>query len=125
MDKTVVLSVDDEPTVSKLIETICENAGFDVHCVNSGKEALERLKDIEPTVVLMDLNMPDMDGIETVKQIRSQFPDLVAPMIFLTASRNWNEVGKISDVDGTYLMKPVTPRRLVDKINDVIGGGSG
>jgi len=76
-----ILVVDDESAIVALLEDYLRIQGFDVAAASSGKEALARLADVQPDVVLLDMRMPEMDGIETLKRIVARRPDVSVLMI--------------------------------------------
>jgi CheY-like chemotaxis protein len=103
-----VLVVDDEPALCKAVRMILELEGYRVATVTSGPEALERASSERPALVLLDLNMPGMDGWQTQAALHAQAPEL--PIVFMTAAnRVWREASdhhaagalpKPFDVDG-------------------------
>ncbi len=70
-----VLVVDDQPDVCEFVAFGLQRAGFDVDVARNGREALERQQQSAADVVITDIFMPDMDGIETIDRIKSQFPN--------------------------------------------------
>ncbi len=86
MDKKRVLVVDDEPDYLKVISTRLEQAGYAVETAQDGKEALSKIKAACPDAVLLDIMMPEMDGLETLRIIRKRNKTL--PVFMLTAHSN-------------------------------------
>ena len=78
----LVLVADDEPRITKLVSIALGEAGFRVVTANSGEEALEKAEEVRPDIVLLDIVMPDLDGIEVMRQLRERRPVAV---ILLTA----------------------------------------
>ncbi len=66
-----ILIVDDEDNVRRMLSTAFALQGFETHCANNGRTALHLFADIHPDVVLMDIRMPEMDGIKALKEMRS------------------------------------------------------
>ena len=66
-----ILIVDDEDNVRRMLSTAFALPGFETHCANNGRTALHLFADIHPDVVLMDISMPEMDGIKALKEMRS------------------------------------------------------
>ncbi|MGV3486339.1 MAG: response regulator, partial [Planctomycetaceae bacterium] len=84
-EKTSILVVDDMPDKLLTIQVVLEELGQEVVCVSSGREALRALLEREFAVVLLDVNMPGMDGFETASLIRGRKRSEHTPIIFLTA----------------------------------------
>lgn len=86
MEKKKILVVDDEPDFLKLIKIRLEASGYDVVTVTDGKTALEKIKTENPSAVLLDILMPELDGLEVLKRIRQENKDL--PVFIITAFSN-------------------------------------
>ena len=80
-DKLNILIVDDEKDFLEAISTYLNKEGYSTKCSQSGKEALEILKSERPDLVLLDVVMPDFDGVDTLAEIRKIYPDLAVIMI--------------------------------------------
>ncbi len=80
-----VLIVDDSRTSRRILKDILERAGYEIvgEAIN-GKEGVDLFKKLQPDIVTMDITMPEMDGIEALKQIKSEFPD--AKVVMITAA---------------------------------------
>ena len=78
-----ILVVDDEKDFLFTMEYWLKSNGYEVKAVTNGKQALEELKIFKPNVILLDINMPEMDGVETLKQIRKMDKDV--PVVIITA----------------------------------------
>ncbi len=118
--KEIILAIDDDPAVLQFIKVVSHHAAYEFHGADSGARGLELLKQIKPTAILLDVNMPDMDGLETHKKIKSDFPKLSAPVIFLSAKKELATISEATSWGATYLLKPIDPRRLLEKIDSVI-----
>ncbi len=81
--KPVILVVDDESDVCEMIVTILYEEGYVIDMANSGKDAVKKVKDGNVDFVLLDIMMPEMDGIETLQQIKAVRPDI--PVVMITA----------------------------------------
>jgi len=113
-----VLHVDDELLMRKLVRSVLENTGFKVASAGSSQEALAFLGKHPPNVILLDLNLGTENGFELCRAIRAQFPNLPAPVAFLTASRSPEDVQQCKQVGGDYfILKPFTATSLTDGIN--------
>lgn len=114
-----ILVVDDEPSIVTLITYNLNEAGFETDSAPSGLQALDWLQKNQANLVVMDLMLPGIDGLETIKRIRSTQPDL--PVLILTAKNN--ELDKIVGFEigaDDYLTKPFSPRELVARIKAIL-----
>ena len=112
------LIIDDDPDTVDLIKIIFRNAGMDVVGAFSGKEAIQKCSDSIPSVILLDLMMPDMDGWETYSNIR-QMTD--APVIVVSAdTKKENVVRGLNTGFDDYVTKPFFPPELVARVNTVL-----
>ena len=117
------LIVDDDPDTVDLIKIIFRNAGMDVVGAFSGKEALKKCSDSVPSVILLDLMMPDMDGWETYDNIR-QMTDV--PVIVVSAdTKKENVVRGLNNGFDDYVTKPFFPPELVARVNTVLRRAGG
>jgi DNA-binding response OmpR family regulator len=112
------LIIDDDPDTVDLIKIIFRNAGMDVVGAFSGREAIQKCSDSHPTVILLDLMMPDMDGWETFHSIR-QMTDV--PVIVVSADTKKENVVKGLNLGfDDYVTKPFFPPELVARVNTVL-----
>jgi CheY-like chemotaxis protein len=112
-----ILVVDDLPEKLLVIETILEGLGQNIVTARSGREALRYLLDREFAVILLDVNMPDMDGLETAAMIRQRRQTSRTPIIFITAfgdDAHSAEGYSLGAVD--YIYSPVVPEILRTKV---------
>lgn len=109
-----ILVVDDSPTVRKLISGKLEKSGHNVVCASDGVEALERLSEIMPDLVLLDITMPRMDGYEVCKQIRSNPEAHNLPVVMISGKDGFFDKvrGKMAGTSG-YVTKPFGPETLM------------
>lgn len=126
MNETVrirVLSIDDHPLVREGIAALI-NDQPDMHMVAqgaSGKEAIQRFRDHQPEVVLMDVRLPDMSGIDAMITIRSEFPD--ARIIIVTSSEGDAEMQRALEGGARgYVLKSMPPKDLLEAIRKVHTG---
>jgi DNA-binding response OmpR family regulator len=114
-----ILIVDDEESLRMSLKFKLKSAGFDVDVAVDGEEALDRLKSKQVDVVLLDINMPRMSGIEALTRIRQDFPQTEA--IMLTGFADFStaiECLKMGARD--YLVKPVDTTELVTRVRSLI-----
>lgn len=113
-----VLVVDDEEPILELLKYNLEKSGYDVKTASDGARAVEIAKKFSPDLVLLDIMMPKMDGVETCRLLRD-IPDLQKTfIIFLTArSEEYSEVAAFDVGADDYITKPIKPRALMSRIN--------
>jgi DNA-binding response OmpR family regulator len=117
-DRKTVLVIDDEPDTVTLIKHIFINGGFNVSGANGGKEALEKFADVNPSIVILDLLMPEMNGLQTLEEIR-KISDV--PVIILSAVDRKEEIVKMLHA-GTddYVTKPFNTDEIIARVNTVL-----
>ena len=116
-----VLIVDDCKTTRKLLSYIVRGGGYETIGASNGIEALEKLATNKVNLVLTDLNMPQMDGIELSKQIRDNesYKDIPIIMITTESGEKDREMSYKAGVT-TYLVKPISPKKLLQEIEKTI-----
>ncbi|MCP4457023.1 MAG: response regulator transcription factor [Cytophagales bacterium] len=113
-----ILVVDDQADIRELLKYNLSNEGFDVKVASDGIIGVEIAKEFNPQLILMDIMMPNQDGVETCRQIRA-IPELVNVfVIFLTArSEEYSEIAAFDSGADDYITKPIKPRALISRIN--------
>lgn len=112
--KTRVLVVDDDEALAEMIGIVLRNDGFEPIFCNNGAEALETFRESDPDLVLLDLMLPGVDGIEICRQIRAE-SDL--PIVMLTAKSDTADVVKgLESGADDYVPKPFKPAELVARV---------
>jgi two-component system, OmpR family, response regulator VicR len=113
-----VLVVDDEPVVCDVLARYLERDGFEVHTAADGEDAIARFESTEPDLVLLDLMLPRLDGLEVFKAIRSRSD---SPVIMLTARGDVTDriVGLEIGADD-YISKPFSPSEVAARVRAVI-----
>jgi two-component system, OmpR family, alkaline phosphatase synthesis response regulator PhoP len=116
--KNKILVVDDEPDILEILLYNLDKLGFEIRTANDGKEAVEISRAFHPQIVIMDIMMPGMDGIEAVRQIREIPKMKEAFIIFLTArSEEYSEIAAFEAGGNDYIVKPIKPRALMSRID--------
>ncbi len=113
-----ILVVEDEPSIASFISLYLKNAGYNVRAVTAGGAALTSVVAETPSLVILDLNLPDIDGIEVCRRIRKSSD---VPILMLTARDE--DVDKIIGLEvgaDDYLTKPFNPRELVARVKSVL-----
>ena len=116
-----ILAVDDDPQVLSSINKILEDAGYDVSLASSGPEALDMIKRQKPDLVVLDIIMPDMDGVEVCRRLRADPFLSRLPIIFLTARGRPTDIAEGLDVGADdYLTKPFEVVELPARIRALL-----
>ncbi len=114
-----VLVIDDEPVIRKSCDKVLRRAGFEVDWVTDGHYGLEKIRENGFDVVLLDLKMPGIDGVEVMRRIRESGKDIKVIIITAYPSvESMLETAKLGSVD--YVLKPFTPNELVSAVNRVL-----
>ena len=113
-----VMVVDDEPDIVELLQYNLAKEGYEVRTATDGKKAIEIAKEFLPHLILMDIMMPQMDGVETGRRLR-ELPEMNTTfIIFLTArSEEYSEVAAFDIGADDYITKPIKPRALMSRIS--------
>ena len=119
-----ILLVDDEPDILEFLSYNLKKEGYNVFTANNGKEAVTVAKKESPHLIILDVMMPDMDGIETCREIRD-IPGLKDVMIaFLTArSEDYSQIAGFDVGADDYINKPIKPRVLISRIKALLRRG--
>jgi two-component system alkaline phosphatase synthesis response regulator PhoP len=113
-----VLVVDDEEPILELLKYNLEKQGYDVRTATDGQVAVDVAKKFHPDLVLLDIMMPKVDGVEACRQLRAM-PELVNTyIVFLTArAEEYSEVAAFDVGADDYILKPIKPRALMSRIS--------
>jgi two-component system, OmpR family, alkaline phosphatase synthesis response regulator PhoP len=124
MAKEKVLVVDDERPVVMVIETNLKIAGYQVLTAYNGRDALEKIREEQPACVLLDVMMPEMNGWEVLRTIRSDSRIERTQVIMLTAMADDSDITKGYELGvDHYLTKPFEPEELLEFVERVIEMG--
>src|SRR5215475_2366693 len=119
MGNEKLLLVDDEENLRSMLEAALRHVGFDVHPAASGREALDRVNDVRPDLIVLDVMLPDLDGFEVCRRLRTE--GTRTPVLFLTARDNTDDKVRGLTLGGDdYLVKPFSLEELVARINAVL-----
>ena len=116
-----ILCVDDEPDILEILKYNLSNEGYNVSTAADGKSAIEIAYNISPNLIIMDVMMPNMDGIEACEKLRSdeKFNDTI--IMFLTArGEDYSHVAAYDAGADDYVTKPVKPKVLVSKVKGLL-----
>ena len=121
MQAKTILVVDDEQDIRELIRYNLAKDGFRVECVASGEEALRRVRALAPDLVVLDLMLPGLDGLEVCKRLKADRATQRAPVIMLTAKGEDADVVTGLELGADdYVVKPFSPRVLLARIKAVL-----
>lgn len=116
---TTVLIVDDEPAVAEVVSLYLKREGYNVKVAHDGRMALAKMEEPTPTLVVLDIMLPQIDGLTVLGEIRERYTDTA--VIMLTAKRQ--EVDKIYGLElgaDDYMVKPFSPAELVARVKAVL-----
>ncbi|MEY1639263.1 response regulator transcription factor [Tenuifilum osseticum] len=116
-----ILIVDDEPDIVEFLSYNLKKEGFQIQTASNGREAIERAIDFRPHLILLDVMMPDMDGIETCEQLRKQPSTSNTLIAFLTArSEDYSQIAGFDAGGDDYITKPIKPKVLISRIKALL-----
>jgi two-component system alkaline phosphatase synthesis response regulator PhoP len=119
--KQKILIVDDEPDILELIEYNLKKEGYQVYTAHNGQEAVAEAKKVLPDLIVLDIMMPKMDGIEACRIMRTMPEFKNTFMVFLTArSEEYSEIAGFNVGADDYISKPIKPRALISRINAIL-----
>ncbi len=120
-EKIKILLVDDEPDILEFISYNLVKEGFEVFTCGNGKDAIQMARQERPQIIILDVMMPDLDGIETCRVIR-ETPELKDVLIaFLTArNEDYSQIAGFDAGADDYINKPIKPRVLVSRIKALL-----
>ncbi|WP_270089652.1 response regulator transcription factor [Sphingobacterium sp. SYP-B4668] len=119
--KHKILVVDDEQDIVELIAYNLKREGYQVFTANNGKEAIAQAKEANPDLIILDVMMPLMDGIEACRLMRAMPEFKHTFMVFLTArSEEYSEIAGFHVGADDYIAKPIKPRALMSRINAIL-----
>ena len=121
MGKKLILAIDDEKDILKLLQYNLEREGYQVLCAKTGEEGLESVRSKRPDLVILDVMMPGIDGLEAARRIRTAEGDAVrTPIIALTANAfaEDREACLAAGMDG-FLVKPLDRDRLASALENL------
>jgi two-component system, OmpR family, alkaline phosphatase synthesis response regulator PhoP len=122
--KKTIMVVDDNPDIITIVKTILEGKGYSVGSAYSGKELLAHLENQKPDLIILDIMMPEMDGLEVLTKLKGAPDTSPIPVILLTAKVQYEDVlGGYKLGADYYITKPFTSTQLINGINLLLGEG--
>lgn len=121
----LILIAEDDPFISRMYEIKLQGAGFRVLVRNNGRDALESIKTEHPNLTVLDINMPELSGLEVLSALQADgFDFSTMPVIVLTNSSELADRNKAHSFGAEYLVKAeLTPREVLNIINDKLKAG--
>jgi len=117
-----IMTVDDSASIRQMVSFTLKNAGYDVIEATDGKDALAKLNNVHAHMVITDLNMPNLDGIGLIRELRSNASYRFVPIIMLTTESQdtKKQEGKQAGATG-WIVKPFKPEQLLAVVKKVLG----
>ncbi|MDY3337880.1 response regulator transcription factor [Riemerella anatipestifer] len=113
-----ILLIDDEPDILEIISYNLKKEGYEVYTANNGNEGIEKAKEILPHLILLDVMMPDKDGIETCQEIRKIVALEGCLIVFLSArGEEFSQLAGYQAGANDYIVKLIKPKVLISKVN--------
>src|SRR4030095_9256251 len=116
-----VLIVDDDPDIVRLVSYNLSHSGYEVQSATSGREALDLVQKQPPDLIVLDVMLPDVDGLEVCRTLRQQSPSRRIPILMLTA--RGEEIDRVVGFElgaDDYVSKPFSPRELVLRVKSIL-----
>lgn len=124
MAEQTVIVADDDDDIRDLVAFKLENAGYEVISVADGDSAWDRVREVRPTLAVLDVMMPGMSGLDVLREIRADESLAETKVILLTArSRDVDVDAGFSSGADDYLTKPFSPRELVHRVSSLLARG--
>lgn len=126
MSKKTIFLVDDDPDFVDSVKTVVEGGGYHVEVAYDGKECLEKVGDIKPDLIILDVMMPEINGHDACKALKENPDTANIPVILLTAvasrvtSSTYTHRDMLESEAEDYIAKPVQPNVLLERIKDWI-----
>jgi two-component system, OmpR family, alkaline phosphatase synthesis response regulator PhoP len=121
MENTKILVVDDESDIQEILRYNLEKEGFEVFTASDGEEGIAIAEREQPTLIILDIMMPHMDGVEMCRQLRSK-PEFAKTLIaFLTArEEDYSQIAALDVGGDDYITKPIRPRVFISRIKALL-----
>ncbi len=119
--KYSILLVDDDPNLRDMLRAMLEIGGFEVIEAEDGLDALEKLEEITPDILVLDVMMPNLDGVSLCKQLRSDAEFVSLPIIMLSGKTQHQAVAEgMAAGANCYLCKPITVEELIQSVRQLL-----
>jgi len=118
--KKTILIMDDDLALQTVLEIALHEAGYEVILANDGQEGVEKLKTFSPDLVISDIMMPQMDGVETFQRIKEQLQDKGIPIFIMTALNRKPWFADLEAEGAVIIQKPFEIDRLLRLVHDML-----
>ena len=115
-----VLVVDDEPTIGYVVARYLERAGYEAEVASTAKDALANAAEIRPDVVVLDLMLPDLDGLEVMRRLRREGRERTAIILLTARGEESDRITGLTLGADDYVVKPFSPAELVARVDAVL-----
>lgn len=121
MLQKVILLVDDERDILDILEYNLKQEGYAVFTAENGRQGLEIALEVQPSLIILDYMMPELDGLQTCLLLREQ-PSLKDTLIAMLSARSESELVRSAFKFGAndYIAKPISPNMFIDKVNHLL-----
>ena len=117
-----ILIVDDERLTRAVLQHNVILAGYDVIVASNGREAMQKIQEVTPDLIVVDLVMPDMNGFEMLRRIRSNKETMQTPVIVVSALQSQTDIEEAKVIGcGHYLTKPIKPEEFITHVKKYLG----
>ncbi|HEY9078670.1 response regulator [Magnetovibrio sp.] len=121
MKSKTILCVDDDKLLLGLVRVVVEDLGARFIGAEDGEACLTVMQNLEPDLLILDVQMEGMSGVDLLERIRQAHPRLKSKVIFLTAQKSLKTIEKTTELGSTtYILKPIDPHRLHARIREVL-----
>lgn len=119
--RPLVLVADDNEDILGLVTAILERSGYDVVAVSDGAQALASVDERQPDLAVLDITMPEIDGLEVLRRLRADTRTSGLPVVLLSAQAQEADVDRgFATGASAYLKKPFSPRELTERVADLL-----
>ena len=116
----LILTVDDSASMRMLLKTSLTAQGYRIESANDGQHGLERMHEVQPDLLITDINMPKMDGYEVIRQLRKNPAFRSTPILVLTTESEIEKRSLAREAGATgWMVKPFDPDRLIETVRKV------
>ena len=120
-ERRTILICDDQASLRELVRGVLEIGPYDLHEARDGQEAVEAVERLQPDLILLDLMMPVMNGLEVLERVRAMEGGAEIPVVVLTASTRTADRDAVERIDGAQLLvKPFSPMRLLELVEQIL-----
>lgn len=124
MNQAKILLVDDEPDILEILEYNLRKEGYEVATADNGEEGLQRAKEFRPNLIILDIMMPIMDGVEVCRQLRADKTFDNTTITFLTArEEDYSQIAALDTGGDDYITKPIRPRVFLSRVKALLRRG--